>query len=85
MLNPKGRSKSLPEWFQASGEGCLRTLMAVAAGELEDRNWSQLDAVDAVITRIFGTPPKAPEDRESRENSVEALLMALMVQPKSKE
>lgn len=42
----------------------------------------RLKAMGQLLDRLFGKPPSAPEDIEKREGGVEALLMALALQPK---
>lgn len=77
VLNPKGRAKALPDWFVERGPDMLKLLLAHALGESEDKNWSQFDAVDQVIERIYGKTPQAKEDQDAALHGFAAMVAAI--------
>ena len=79
-MNPGGRPV-YPDWFKARGDDALRKLLAVMDGKDVDEKISPAMAADKVISRIYGAPPKAPEDTEEGVAAYEALLSRLLRAP----
>ncbi len=80
-LNPKGRNKALPSWFMEAGEPALKHIMACAQGDEVDERVSRAECCFRLVERVYGKVPMAAEDRESADNGVAALLLALARKP----
>ncbi len=71
-----GRS-SCPKIFKDNSEAALAHIVAVARGDEEDRNWSRVDCCNAIVERVFGKTPAAPEDTEAANENIASVLLAL--------